>query len=311
MVIDLTSPFRDDCLKGKVGLVTGGGTGLGFEIARQLGKHGGRVAIMGRRVPVLQAAQQSLEAEGIECLVTHGDVRKIEDCRAAVHETVQRFGRLDLLVNNAAGNFLAPVDALSPNAFKTVVDIDAGGVFNCTSAAIPHLRSAYAEHGDASLVNISASYELPPFYQAHAAAAKMAVNSLTRSFALEFADYGIRSNGISPGPVPATGASKLGGGGKRNRPPIPFPETEGLPRGLKAGTPWDVAMMVVYLTSAAGGWVSGDTLVVDGGFQLRRGLPIRDDGFPDVDREGIVAWARDREVDDKKNPKFVAGESKL
>lgn len=309
--MSLKSPFREDCLSGKVGLVTGGGTGLGFEIARQFGRHGASVCIMGRREAVLQEACKSLEAEGIAVITSVGDVRRIQDCSKAVQATVARFGRLDVLVNNAAGNFLAPVDGLSPNAFKTVFEIDAGGVFNCSTAALDSLKETYNVHGDASIINITASFQQPPFFQAHAAAAKMAVDSLTRSFSLEFADYGVRSNGISPGPVPATGASKLGGGDSKGwlASPLPAADAQGMPRTMKAGHPWDIAMMAVYLTSEAGSWVSGDTIVVDGGHVLRRGTPTNANGTYQVDRQAIKDWARARETDDKKKPKFVAGQA--
>jgi len=118
------SPFKKDALHGRVALITGGASGIGLEIARQLGMHGSKLIIMGRRLEVLQQAKQALEGEGVHVQVSQGDVRKPEDCQRAVQMAVQNFGKLDVLVNAAAGNFLAPAEDLSPKGFRTVIEID-------------------------------------------------------------------------------------------------------------------------------------------------------------------------------------------
>ncbi|KAF5203082.1 Peroxisomal 2,4-dienoyl-CoA reductase [Thalictrum thalictroides] len=115
------SPFKADILKGKVALVTGGGSGIGFELVTEFGKHGAFVAIMGRRKPVLDAAVSSLRSQGIQAIGLEGDVRKRDDAIRVLESTVKQFGRLDILVNAAAGNFLVPAEDLSPNGFKTGV----------------------------------------------------------------------------------------------------------------------------------------------------------------------------------------------
>jgi len=123
----MPSPFHSDILRGKVALVTGGGSGIGFEIARQYGLHGARVMLMGRREAPLRAAVEELAREGVEAGAASGDVRNNEDCLRVVQATVNKFGRLDILVNNAAGNFLSNAADLSPKGFKTVMEIDALG----------------------------------------------------------------------------------------------------------------------------------------------------------------------------------------
>lgn len=140
---------------------------------------------MGRRADVLEDAVAVLEAEGIQAAHVRGDVRSEESCEAAVVAAVEKFGKLDILVNCAAGNFLSPAEALTSKGFKTVMEIDCVGSFNMALAAFPYLQQAGSTSGDAVIINITAGFELPPFFQVHAAAAKMGVNSLTRSFALE------------------------------------------------------------------------------------------------------------------------------
>ena len=124
------SPFRADMLRGKVALVTGGGSGIGFDIARQFGLHGARVVLMGRREGPLRSAVKVLSDQGVEAFATTGDVRSFEDCQKVVAATVARFGRLDILVNNAAGNFLSNASDLTPNGMRTVLDIDAVGMYH-------------------------------------------------------------------------------------------------------------------------------------------------------------------------------------
>ena len=166
------SPFRADLLRGKVALVTGGATGLGLETARVLGSHGARVAICSRKEANLQAAVAALRQEGIEASYGVCDVRRHDEVTAVIEEVLRTFGELDVVVNNAAGNFPVPISDLSPNGFKAVVDIDLFGTFNVSKAAYElWLR----DHGGA-VVNISAAIQYRGMaLQAHVVSAKAGI----------------------------------------------------------------------------------------------------------------------------------------
>jgi peroxisomal 2,4-dienoyl-CoA reductase len=283
------SPFKSDILQGKVALITGGASGIGYEITRQLALHGASVSIMGRRIDVLKAAVQSLVHDNniSESRVTYvqGDVRNSADCVNGVEHTVKTFNNgLDILVNCAAGNFLTPAEDLSPKGFKTVIEIDTIGTFNCSHAAFPYLKQSQRLP---CIINISALLHKPAtWYQVHASAAKAAVDSLTRSLALEWGEYGIRVNGIAPGPIAeTTGMSKLAGGVKAEehaKRTIPM---------QRWGVKQDIALACVYLNSQAANWITGDTLAVDGGNVLYRP--------PVADREVIRQFSRAAEKSSK------------
>ncbi|KAL7610955.1 hypothetical protein Lser_V15G13524 [Lactuca serriola] len=256
----MESPFKGDILKGKVGLLTGGGSGIGFEIAAELGKHGASIAIMGRRKHVLDSAVSALQSLGIHAIGVEGDVRNKEDAARVIETTIKQFGKLDILVNSAAGNFLVPSEDLSPNGFRTVIDIDAVGTFTMCHEALKYLKKGGV------IINISATlHYTASWYQIHVSAAKAAVDSLTRSLALEWGtDYGIRVNGIAPGPIDDTaGVTKLLPEDVRRK----KQEASAL---YRMGKKWDIAMAALYLASNAGNYVNGTTLVVDGGIWLSK-----------------------------------------
>ncbi|KAL6975016.1 2,4-dienoyl-CoA reductase [(2E)-enoyl-CoA-producing] [Sarracenia purpurea var. burkii] len=262
-----SSPFKADILKGKVALLTGGGSGIGFEISKQFGKHGASVAIMGRRKQVLDSAVSSLRSLSIPAVGFEGDVRKQEDAKRVVESTVKHFGRLDILVNAAAGNFLVSAEDLSPNGFRTVMDIDSVGTFTMCHEALEYLKKGGSGRGSSSggtILNISATlHYTAAWYQIHVSAAKAAVDAISRNLALEWGtDYDIRVNGIAPGPIGDTaGTSKL----------VPE-EIQSLAKDFmplfKLGEKWDIAMAALYLASDAGKYINGTTLVVDGGLWL-------------------------------------------
>jgi len=245
------SVFRSGILSGKVGLVTGGGSGIGFAIARALGLHGARVMIAGRRAEVLVKACEQLRAHGIDCDGVPTDIRDTAAVERLMAATLERFGALDILVNNAAGNFPARIEDLSYNAFRTITDIVLQGTFNVTKAAF---TGWLKEHGGV-VINITAPFEhMGVAWQAHAAAAKSGVISFTRSAAVEWAPLGIRVNAVAPGEIRDTeGVARLGE-------QLTNPE-----RQRAVGTGEDIANAVLFLASDAGRFVSGVNLYVDGG----------------------------------------------
>eukprot|EP01012_Entosiphon_sulcatum_P003237 TRINITY_DN10952_c0_g1_i1.p1 TRINITY_DN10952_c0_g1~~TRINITY_DN10952_c0_g1_i1.p1 ORF type:complete len:285 (-),score=56.80 TRINITY_DN10952_c0_g1_i1:103-957(-) len=281
----MTSPFKSDILSGKVVLVTGGGTGIGREIAKQFGKHGARVAVLGRRLAPLQETVKEFAQEGIATIAVQGDVRDFNSCTAAVGEVVSQFGRLDALVNNAAGNFLSAAEDLSTNGLRTVLEIDTLGTFNMSRAALPALKEAR----NSVIINITAvlgNFSGAFWYQAHASAAKAAIDSLTRSLALEWGEYGVRVCGIAPGAVSGTvGFEKLTAGASaevvaQHHPLRRIPTTE------------DIALNAVYLASHAAHFVTGVNLIVDAGSTVWQ--------IPPAPREVIRQFSRNLEAEKKK-----------
>ncbi|XAR67258.1 2,4-dienoyl-CoA reductase (NADPH) [Bertholletia excelsa] len=267
--MESSSPFKGDVLKGKVALLTGGGSGIGFEISKQFGKHGASIAIMGRRKQVLDSAVSTLRSLSIPAVGFEGDVRNQEDAKRIVESTVKHFGRLDILVNAAAGNFLVSPEDLSPNGFRTVMDIDSVGTFTMCHEACEYIKKGGPGRGmspGGTIINISATlHYTAAWYQIHVSAAKAAVDAITRNLALEWGtDYDIKVNGIAPGPIGDTpGMSKL------VPDEINSKATEYMPL-YKLGEKWDIAMAALYLVSDAGKYVNGTTIPVDGGLWLSR-----------------------------------------
>lgn len=249
--------FRPDFLAGKVAFVTGGGTGICRGITEALMRHGCRAAITSRKVDVLTQSASALEAEtGQRCLALPADVRKPDQIEAALDRTLAEFGRLDIVINGAAGNFLAPAATLSYNAFRTVMEIDALGTFNvCKAAFDKYLR----DHGG-NIVNISATlhYRGTPL-QAHPGSAKAAVDALTRHLAVEWGTAGIRVNCIAPGPIDDTeGMKRLAPGETKRK----FEQQ--IPLG-RFGRIDEIGDATLFLVSDAATYVTGTVLVVDGG----------------------------------------------
>jgi peroxisomal 2,4-dienoyl-CoA reductase len=256
----MESVFRADLLEGKVAFVTGGGSGICKGIAAAFLAHGARVAIVSRKLERLEATAKELsDAHGRECVPLVADVRDPKTVEAALDATLARFGRLDVVVNGAAGNFLAPAAQLSYNGFKTVLEIDTVGTYNVCRASFDRwLR----DHGGVVL-NISATlhYAATPL-QVHASAAKAAVDAITRTLAVEWGALGIRVVGIAPGPIDETeGMTRLAPGDIRAR----------LERGIpirRFGRIDEIASLAVFLVSPGASLVHGATVVADGGAWL-------------------------------------------
>jgi peroxisomal 2,4-dienoyl-CoA reductase len=251
--------FRSDLLKNRVALITGGGTGICRGIALAFAAHGCDVAITSRKIEHLEPTVAELRALGVRAVATVADVRDSGAVGDAVASVVSDLGHLDILVNGAAGNFICLAENLSPNGFGTVVDIDLKGTFNVSRAALPHLKTQ-----GGSVINISATLPyLGTMGQAHASAAKAGVDSLTRTLAVEWGPYGIRVNGIAPGPIDGTeGVKRLTSDASRQT------VLRNCPMG-RMGTVDDIASASLYLASDAASYVNGVTLVVDGGLWLR------------------------------------------
>jgi 2,4-dienoyl-CoA reductase [(3E)-enoyl-CoA-producing], peroxisomal len=264
--------FRPDLLRGRVALVTGGGTGIGFGIADLLAQAGADVAIASRRPKHLEPARERLAARGGRVLALETNVREPETMRETVARVSRELGRLDILVNNAAGNFYAPAAALSPKAWGAVVETDLYGTFYASQAAYPVMQ----RQGGGRIISISMTLHYRGWpLMAHATAAKAGVDALTRTLALEWAGDHITVNAIAPGPIPTAGAT-----GAFERPRL-GPDPAGAAQPMddemlhhipleRWGTPEDVANMVVYLASPAGDWITGAIFVVDGGSWLAR-----------------------------------------
>jgi len=250
------SPFKGDVLKGQVAFISGGGTGINYGITKTLGLHGCKVAIMGRRREVLDKAVAQLRSEGIEAFGVQGDVRKFDLCQNAIAQTIAKFGKIDILVNGAAGNFLCAPEDLSANGFKTVIEIDTIGTFHMCKAAFEELKKSKGV-----IINISATLHYTATrYQIHSSAAKAAVDSITRSLGLEWGRYGIRTVGIAPGPVSETeGLSRLSQGITDAENNIPL---------RRLGEIKDIAYTALYLSTSAASFINGSTIVVDGGAWL-------------------------------------------
>jgi peroxisomal 2,4-dienoyl-CoA reductase len=251
--------FQPDLLKGRVALITGGGTGICRGIALAFAAHGCDVAITSRKAEHLEPTVAELRATGRRALGKAADVRDPVAVNDVVSATVAELGRLDILVNGAAGNFICLAENLSPNGFGTVVDIDLKGTFHASRAALPHLKA-----NGGAILNISATLQyLGTIGQSHAAAAKAGIDSLTQTLACEWGPYGIRVNGIAPGPIEGTeGVRRLTNEESRAG------AMKQCPLG-RMGAIDDVANASLFLCSDAASFVNGVTLVVDGGLWLR------------------------------------------
>ncbi|KAI8093445.1 NAD-P-binding protein [Halteromyces radiatus] len=257
-VVDTTQIFKENLFAGKVLLCSGGGSGICRGMTEAMVRHGAKAVIISRSKDKLEkAAAEMRQATGGEIIAVAADVRKPEAVENAVQKTIEAFGRIDFLINGAAGNFLAPFQDLSYNAFRTVIEIDLLGTFNLTKAASEHLKKAKG-----SIINVSATlYYTGLPYQQHAGSAKAAIDALTKHWAVELGPHGVRVNGISPGPIGSTvGMKKLSGAFRRD-------ENGGhssIPLG-RQGETMDIAQATVFLNSQGASWITGVTLVVDGG----------------------------------------------
>ncbi|HYL37485.1 MAG TPA: SDR family oxidoreductase [Bryobacteraceae bacterium] len=257
----MASIFRDGLLAGKTAFVTGGGSGIGQRMAERFAEHGAKVMLAGRRREKLDAAAAAIRNAGGTASTSALDVRDYPGVDAALKNTRDQFGEIDILVCGAAGNFPAPVLGMSANGFKAVIDIDLLGTFNTCRAAHQYLRKP-----GASILCISASHASTPVaWQAHVCAAKAGVDLLTRTLAIEWGPDGIRANCITPGPTDDTE-------GMRRLAPTPEVrrQVENNVPLRRFGTKDELADLALFLCSDAAAYITGAVYVCDGGQSLVR-----------------------------------------
>lgn len=262
---DYAKPMlRDGALQGKTILLTGGGSGLGKSMARYFLELGARVCIASRSFERLQQAADELKAAtGGEVLPLACDVRDYAAVEGLLAQVLEQFGSVDVLVNNAAGNFISPTERLSNRAFDTVVDIVLKGSYNCTLALGKHW---IANNQPAAVLSIVTTYAWTGSgYVVPSACAKAGVLAMTRSLAVEWAKYGIRFHAIAPGPFPTEGAwSRLIPPGMEDQ----FDLTKRVPL-RRAGDHQELANLAAYLVSDFGSYMNGEVVTIDGGEWLQ------------------------------------------
>jgi NAD(P)-dependent dehydrogenase (short-subunit alcohol dehydrogenase family) len=263
--------LRDDALSGKTIIVTGGGTGLGRAMSTYFLKLGANVVITSRKIDVLEKTatemQEEASADGKELkakvLPIQCDVRKPEEVDEVLKKTIENFGRVDGLLNNAAGNFISPTERLSSNAFSTIIDIVLKGTANCTMAIGKHWIK---EKQAGTILNIVTTYAFTGSgYVVPSACAKGGVLAMTRSLAAEWGKYGIRNNAIAPGPFPTKGAwDRLLPGDMakkfdfKNRVPL-----------KRVGDHQELANLAAFMMSDFSGYINGEIITIDGGEWLQ------------------------------------------
>jgi NAD(P)-dependent dehydrogenase (short-subunit alcohol dehydrogenase family) len=257
--------LRDDALKGKTIVVTGGGSGLGRSMTKYFLELGAKVAITSRDLEKLTTTAKELEAEtGSSCLPVQCDVRNYDEVEAMLKTVVAAFGQVDVLLNNAAGNFISPTERLSAHAFDTIIDIVLKGSKNCTLAFGKHWIDTKQQN--TSILNIVTTYAWTgSAYVVPSATAKAGVLAMTRSLAVEWAKYGIRSNAIAPGPFPTKGAwDRLLPGDLKEK----FDLAKKVPL-QRVGDHQELANLAAYLVSDFAAYVNGEVITIDGGEWLK------------------------------------------
>ena len=251
--------FVKNLLYGQIIVITGGGTGLGKSMSRRFGELGANIVISGRRKEKLEETADEFSKLGINVLTCPGDVRKLEDVELMTSQAIDKFGKIDGLLNNAAGNFISPTEMLSPNAFKVVIDIVLMGTWNCTST----IGKEMIKNKKGNVLSIVTTYAWTGSpYVVPSAAAKAGVLAMTRSLAVEWGKYNIRFNAIAPGPFPTKGAwSRL----------MP-PGFEDFEDGMKNKIPMkrfgerhELENLASYLMSDGSAYINGEVVTIDGG----------------------------------------------
>jgi citronellol/citronellal dehydrogenase len=254
------SIFAEDLFEGQVALITGGGSGIGLACARELAYLGAKIAILGRKLDKIQAAVSTIEASGVPSERIMGnscDIREPEQVAAFVGRVLERFGRVDVLVNNAGGQFPTPAEMMSPRGWEAVIRNNLNGTFFmtrevATRAMIPEKRGR--------IVNVTAMVSRGFPGMSHTGAARAGVENLTKSLAIEWVQHNIRVNAVSPGTIRSSGTAQYGD------------ELLELARRAtpvkRLGTPEEVARLIVFLASDQSDFITGAVYTIDGGASL-------------------------------------------
>ncbi|MFC4817295.1 SDR family oxidoreductase [Flavobacterium sp. GCM10023249] len=257
--------LRDNALADKVIVITGGGSGLGKAMTKYFMELGAKVAITSRDLDKLKTTAQELETEtGGKCLPLQCDVRHYDQVEALLAEVLKAYGKVDVLLNNAAGNFISPTERLSANAWDTIIDIVLKGSKNCTLAFGKHWIDK--KQTNTNVLNIVTTYAWTgSAYVVPSATAKAGVLAMTRSLAVEWAKYGIRTNAIAPGPFPTKGAwDRLLPGDLKDK----FDLAKKVPL-KRVGDHQELANLAAYLVSDFSAYVNGEVITIDGGEWLQ------------------------------------------
>src|SRR5918999_4959551 len=256
--------FSPTMLKDRVAVVTGGGTGIGLAVAKRLGQLGARIVIGSRNAANLETGSAALLHAGLDPLTVQLDVRNPEQVDEMVARTIKHFGHIDILVNNAAGNFLCRAEELSPNGWNAVIGIVLNGSFYCSRAVGQYM---IARKRGGAIVSILANYVWTGSPGTiHSAAAKAGVMSMTQTLAVEWAPHKIRVNAVAPGPIESPGAAK-----QLWNSPEAVERISNMVPLRRWGQPSEVADAVAFLVSPLAGFITGETITMDGGAWLGRG----------------------------------------
>ncbi len=249
--------FKSGLLQDKIIMITGGGTGLGRAMGERMAELGAKLVLFSRNAEHLAEGASAMRAKGTTVLTLPGDVRKYEEVRRAVERTVSEFGRIDGLINNAAGNIAAPTERISANAFNSVVGIVLHGSFNCTHAVGKQMIS---QQKGGRILSIVTTYAWTgSAYVVPSACAKAGVLAMTRSLAVEWGKYGIRLNAIAPGPFPTKGAWQ------RLVPPQVGDIMKSRNPVGRVGRHEELANLAAYLLSEQASYINGECVTIDGG----------------------------------------------
>jgi NAD(P)-dependent dehydrogenase (short-subunit alcohol dehydrogenase family) len=251
--------FCDPILEGRVAVITGGGTGLGRAFALRFSQLGAKLVLASRSADHLNPTRDEIVSSGGAAIAVPTDVRLPDQVEALMKRANEAYGSIDILINNAAGNFLCRAEKLSYNGWRTVIDIVLNGTFYCCRAAYPFMeRQRYGR-----ILNILATYASGSGPGTiHSAAAKAGVQAMTRTLAVEWARYGIRANGLSPGSFPTEGASSRLWLGSREE--AEERVSRSVPVG-RHGRHEELANLAAYLCSSYGDYINGATVTIDGG----------------------------------------------